>query len=36
MGERKVMIYVPQEHHEEVLKHFRGKTLKTTLEEITL
>ena len=36
MGKRKVAIYVPQQYHEEVLKRFKGKTLKITLEEIAL
>ena len=36
MGKRKVAIYVPQEYHEEILKRFKGKTLKITLEEIAL
>jgi hypothetical protein len=33
MGEKKVVIYVPQEHHKEVLKNFKGKALKITVEE---
>jgi hypothetical protein len=36
MGRTKVAIYVPQQYHEEVLKRFKGKTLKITLEEIAL
>lgn len=33
MGEKKVVIYVPQGMHEEVLKNFKGKTIKVTLED---
>jgi hypothetical protein len=33
MGEKKVIIYVPLEHHKEVLKYFKGKHVKVTLEE---
>jgi hypothetical protein len=36
MGARKVVIYIPQQHHEEALKRFKGKALKVTLEEIAL
>ena len=33
MGDKKVVIYVPQEHHEEILKNFKGRPLKITIEE---
>ena len=33
MGDKKVVIYVPQEYHKEILQNFRGKALKITIEE---
>ena len=33
MGNKKVIIYIPQEYHEEVLKNFKGKHLKITIED---
>ena len=33
MGEKKVVIYVPQAIHKEVLKNFKGKTIRITLED---
>jgi hypothetical protein len=33
MGKRKMVIYIPLEHHHNILKHFKGKDLKVTLEE---
>jgi hypothetical protein len=33
MGDKKVIIYIPQEHHKEVLTNFKGKPLKITIEE---
>jgi len=33
MGEKKVVIYVPQEYHEQILSKFKGKPLKITVEE---
>jgi hypothetical protein len=33
MGERKMVIYIPLEHHQNISKHFKGKDLKVTLEE---
>jgi hypothetical protein len=33
MGDKKVVIYVPQGMHEEILKNFKGKTIKVTLED---
>jgi hypothetical protein len=33
MGDKKVVIYIPQEYHEEILKNFKGKALKITIEE---
>jgi hypothetical protein len=30
---KKVVIYVPQEYHEEILKDFKDKALKITVEE---
>ena len=33
MGDKKVVIYVPQEHHKEILTNFKGKALKITVEE---
>ena len=33
MGEKKVVIYVPQAYHEEILKNFKGMALKITVEE---
>jgi hypothetical protein len=33
MGPSKVVIYVPQGMHEEVLKNFKGKTIRVILED---
>jgi hypothetical protein len=33
MGESKVVIYVPQAYHEEVLQKFKGKTVRVILED---
>ena len=33
MGEKKVIIYIPQEHHSKVLENFKGKFVKVTLED---
>jgi hypothetical protein len=33
MGPTKVVIYVPQGMHEEVLKNFKGKTIRVILED---
>jgi hypothetical protein len=33
MGNKKVVIYIPQEYHEEILKNFKSKALKITIEE---
>jgi hypothetical protein len=33
MGDKKVVIYVPQEYHEEILQNFKGRPLKITVEE---
>jgi hypothetical protein len=33
MGDKKVVVYIPQDYHKEVLKNFKGKDLKITLEE---
>jgi hypothetical protein len=33
MGDKKVVIYVPQEYHKEILQNFKGKALKITIEE---
>lgn len=33
MGDKKVVIYVPQEYHKDILKDFKGKPLKITIEE---
>ena len=33
MGDKKVVIYVPQEYHTDILKDFKGKPLKITIEE---
>jgi hypothetical protein len=33
MGQKKLVIYVPLEYHKELLKNFKGKDLKVTLEE---
>ena len=34
MGDDKVVIYVPREHHKTILGDFKGKPLKVTIEEI--
>lgn len=33
MGEKKVIIYVPQEFHSRVIKGFKGKQAKITIED---
>ena len=33
MGDKKVVIYVPQEYHKDILQNFKGKALKITVEE---
>jgi hypothetical protein len=33
MGKRKMVIYIPLEYHQNILKQFKGKDLKVTLEE---
>ena len=33
MGEKKVIIYVPQEYHSKVIKGFKGKLSKITIED---
>lgn len=33
MGEKKLVIYVPREYHKELLKDFKDKPLKITVEE---
>ena len=33
-GDKKVVIYVPQEYHKEILTNFKGKALKITIEAI--
>ena len=33
MGSKKVVIYIPQDYHKEVLKNFKGKQIKITMEE---
>lgn len=33
MGKDKVIIYVPKDFHKDILKNFRGKQVKVTLEE---
>ena len=33
MGDKKVIIYVPMTFHKEVLKNFKGKQVKITLED---
>ena len=33
MGDKKVVIYAPQEYHKEILTNFKGKPLKITIEE---
>ena len=33
MGDKKVVIYVPQEYHKEILTNFKGKALKITIED---
>jgi hypothetical protein len=34
MGEKKVVIYGPLEHHEALLKDFKGKPLNITIEDV--
>ena len=34
MGDEKMVIYMPKEYHKELVKDFKGKPLKVTLEEI--
>jgi hypothetical protein len=33
MGKRKMVIYIPLEYHQNILKQLKGKDLKVTLEE---
>lgn len=33
MGQKKVIIYVPMQYHRDVLKSFKGKPVKITLED---
>lgn len=33
MGGKKVIVYVPQEFHTQVIKNFRGKQVKVTIED---
>jgi hypothetical protein len=33
MGDKKVIIYVPMPYHKDVLKNFKGKPVKVTLED---
>jgi hypothetical protein len=33
MGDKKVIIYVPMPHHKDVLRNFKGKPVKVTLED---
>jgi hypothetical protein len=33
MGAKKIVLYISQEDHREVLKNFKGEDLKITLEE---
>ena len=33
MGDKKVVIYVPQEYHKDILQNFKGKAVKITVEE---
>jgi hypothetical protein len=33
MGEKKLVIYVPLEHHEEILRRWGKKQIKVTLED---
>jgi hypothetical protein len=33
MGEKKVIIYVPQEFHSKVIKGFKGRHVKVTIED---
>jgi hypothetical protein len=33
MGNRKVIVYIPQEFHHQVTKSFKGKQVKVTLED---
>jgi hypothetical protein len=33
MGSKKVVIYIPEAFHKDVLKNFKGKTIKVTLED---
>jgi hypothetical protein len=33
MGSKKVVIYVPQSYHKDVLKNYRGKTIRIILED---
>lgn len=34
MGDDKVVIYVPKEHHKKLLADFKAKPLKVTIEDI--
>jgi hypothetical protein len=33
MGEKKVIIYVPMSYHKDVLRNFKGKPVRITLED---
>jgi hypothetical protein len=33
MGDRKVIIYIPQDFHSQVKKSFKGKQVKVTIED---
>jgi hypothetical protein len=33
MGEKKVIVYIPQEFHHQVTKSFKGKQVKVTIED---
>jgi hypothetical protein len=33
MVDKKVVIYIPQEYHKEILTNFKGKPLKFTVED---
>jgi hypothetical protein len=33
MGNKKVIVYIPQEFHDQVIKGFKGKQVKVTIED---
>ncbi len=33
MGKKKVVIYVPQQNHKEILKYFKGRHVRVTVED---